>query len=138
MRFEDLPLAVQVQLACIGPLLFGLVAGFLLRVSVVGYWSATALSIAGGMLGGAEHGSMSGAAGRGSLAGAWFGTGVVIAAGLSTGPALAPLPSPAALLVPISAGAGALLATLGARLAARQRRRRTSAQATLGGGTATS
>ena len=42
-EFSDLPPAVQAQLAIFGPLLFGMIAGFLLSQSEVGYWIVTAL-----------------------------------------------------------------------------------------------
>ena len=116
MTFRDLPVAVQVQLAAIGPLLFGLVCGFLLEVNAAGYWAMTALSVVGGFVGGTEHTTVRDAGLRGLIAGACFGLGVVIAHAISGDPALAPVPSPTALLVVISAAAGAGLAATGARL----------------------
>jgi hypothetical protein len=118
MAFGDLPRAVQVQLAAIGPLLFGLVCGFVLALDAAGYWALTALSVVGGVAGGTEHRAVRTAALRGLIAGACFGLGVVVADGASGRPALAPVPSPTGLLVVISAVAGALLAAAGARLRA--------------------
>ena len=77
--FSDLPRAVQVQLAGIGPLLFGAVVGFMLGESEVGYWVLTGLSVVGGVAGGLDHPELRAAAARGLVAGALFGSGIVAA-----------------------------------------------------------
>ena len=120
MTFADLPRAIQVQLAAIGPLLFGLVCGFVLELNAAAYWAASALSAAGGLAGGIEHTAVRTAALRGAVAGTCFGLGIVIANAASNRHALAPLPSPTALLILITATAGAGLAAAGARLATRR------------------
>ena len=116
MTFAQLPRPIQIQLAAIGPLLFGLVCGFLLEINAAAYWVASALSVAGGLAGGTEHAAIRPAALRGTTAGACFGLGVVIANAASKGPPLAPLPSPTALLILITASAGTGLAAAGAWL----------------------
>src|SRR5919201_1997295 len=98
--FSDLPRAVQVQLAGIGPLLFGAVEGFMLGESEVGYWVLTGLSVVGGVAGGLDHPELRAAAARGLVAGALFGSGIVAAHGLSEDEAPPALPSP---LVPLTA-----------------------------------
>jgi len=120
VTFAQLPRAIQVQLAAIGPLLFGLVCGFVLELDQAAYWGVSALSVLGGIAGGTEHGAIRSAALRGVVAGACFGLGVVIANAASDRPALAPLPSPAAALILITATAGAGLAAGGALLASRR------------------
>ena len=68
--FSDLPRAIQVQLAGIGPLLFGAVVGFMLGESAAAYWALTALSVVGGIAGGLDHSDLRAAAARGLVAGA--------------------------------------------------------------------
>jgi hypothetical protein len=114
VTFAQLPRPIQIQLAAIGPLLFGLVCGFLLEISAAAYWAASALSVLGGLVGGTEHGATRAAALRGTAAGTCFGLGVVIANAASKGQPLAPLPDPTALLVLITASAGTGLTAAGA------------------------
>lgn len=123
MTFAQLPLPIQVQLAAIGPLLFGLVVGFLLEINGAAYWAVTALSVAGGLAGGREHGAIRSASLRGATAGTCFGLGVVIANAASKGQPLAPLPSPTALLIVITALAGTGLAAAGAWLNSQHKHR---------------
>jgi hypothetical protein len=119
--FSDLPRAVQVQLAGIGPLLFGAVVGFMLGESEAGYWVLTGLSAVGGVVGGLDHPGLRAAAVRGLVAGGLFGGGIVAAHELSGDAALATAPSPLGLLVAIAAAAGAGLATVGSLLRGRDR-----------------
>ena len=114
--FSDLPRAVQVQLAGIGPLLFGAVVGFMLGESEVGYWVLTGLSVVGGVAGGLDHPELRAAAARGLVAGALFGSGIVVAHELSGDEALAAVPSPLVLLIAIAAAGGAALGTVGGLL----------------------
>jgi hypothetical protein len=116
--FSDLPRAVQVQLAGIGPLLFGAVLGFILGESETGYWALTGLSAIGGIVGGLDHPELRAASIRGLVAGAFFGVGAVAAHEVSGDTALASVPSPLVLLVAIAAAAGAGLGTIGSLLRA--------------------
>jgi hypothetical protein len=120
VTFAELPRAIQIQLAAIGPLLFGLVCGFVLELNAAAYWAASALGTAGGLVGGAEHTAVRPAALRGTVAGTCFGLGIVIANAASDRPALAPVPSPIGLLILITATAGGGLASAGALLASRR------------------
>ena len=117
--FSDLPLAVQVQLAGLGPLLFGAVVGFMLGESEAGYWILTGLSVIGGVAGGLDHVTRRAAAARGLVAGVFFGAGIVVAHEISGDTPLAKVPSPMILLVVIAAVAGAGLGTLGGVLRGR-------------------
>lgn len=123
VTFAQLPRTIQVQLAAIGPLLLGLVCGFLLEINAVAYWAASGLSVVGGLVGGAEHGAVRPATLRGLAAGACFGIGVVAANAAAKGRPLAPLPSPAALLILITAIAGMCLTAAGAWLNSRREHR---------------
>jgi hypothetical protein len=117
--FSDLPRAIQVQLAGIGPLLFGAVVGFMLGESEAGYWVLTALSVVGGVVGGFDHADLRAAAARGLVAGTFFAAGIVLAHEISGNAALAEVPSPLVLLVPIAAAAGTGLGMIGGLLRAR-------------------
>ena len=111
---ESLPRPTQVQIVVGGPLLFGLVTGFFLGIDTATYWVLTGAATLGGFLGGLEHRTTRGAAARGLLAGALFGGGIVLADAVSDQAALAELPSPPILLVPLAAVIGAGLHALGA------------------------
>jgi 4-hydroxybenzoate polyprenyltransferase len=111
---ESLPRPTAVQLVVGGPLLLGLVTGFFLGIDAATYWVLTGAATLGGFLGGLEHRTTRGAAARGLLAGALFGGGIVVADAVSDQPALAELPSPPILLVPLAALIGAGLHALGA------------------------
>jgi len=78
VSFDDLPLAVRVQLAGIGPLLLGAVCGFCLHVSAGAWWGVNAAGALGGIAGGIDYRSAGPAVRRGVLAGALFGLGVEI------------------------------------------------------------
>jgi hypothetical protein len=117
--FSDLPPAVQVQLAVIGPLLFGAVVGFMLGESETGYWVLTGLSVVGGIVGGLDHRELRAAAARGLVAGAFFAAGIIAAHEISGNAALATVPSPLGLLVVIAAVAGAGLGAVGGLLRSR-------------------
>jgi len=108
-----------VQLAGVGPLLFGAVVGFTLGESQTGYWVLTALSVVGGVAGGLDHPELRAAAARGLVAGGLFGVGIIAAHEVSGNAALAAVPSPLVLLVAIAAVAGAGLGTVGSWLRAR-------------------
>lgn len=116
-----LPLAVQVQLTIISPLLAGAVCGFLLGVSETAYWIGQLIVTLGGIAGGSEHQKVSHGAIRGVLAGAVFGAGLVVAQSASGVEALAPLPSPTVLMIVVTGGAGSALGAFGAMLAKRLR-----------------
>jgi len=131
VAFSQLPRPVQFQLAVLGPLLLGLVCGFFLGVSAASYWIVNALGVIGGLLGGFDVPAAAGrrmarrevrsqAAARGAVAGAMFGLGVYIAHVASGDPAHAPLPTPQALIIVISAVIGCGLATVGTRAAQRR------------------
>jgi len=114
--FLRLPLAVQVQLTIISPLLAGAVCGFLLGISEAAYWAGQAIVTLGGIAGGSEHPKVAHGSIRGALAGTVFGTGLVIAHHASGEPALATLPSPAVLMIVLTGAVGTAMGAFGARL----------------------
>ncbi len=119
-RLATLPRPVQVQLLVGGPLLFGLVVGFFLGISAAAYWTLTAAALIGGLAGGLEHHGGASGARRGVVAGTLFAAGLLLANEVSGDPALAEIPSPPILLIPLSATIGTLLGAIGG--AARARR----------------
>jgi hypothetical protein len=119
--FLKLPLAVQVQLTIITPLLAGAVCGFLLGISEAAYWIGQLIATLGGVAGGSEHPSVRHGAIRGALAGGMFGTGLVIAHEASQAPALATLPSPAVVMIAVTGAVGSAMGALGATLSKRLR-----------------
>jgi hypothetical protein len=114
--FRDLPLTIQAQLAIVVPLLAGAVCGFLLGVSEPAWWISQIVVTLGGVAAGTEHPRPSHGAIRGALSGTMLGIGIVIANATSGDPAQAPLPSPAILVVAITAVGGILSGSTGARL----------------------
>jgi hypothetical protein len=119
--FLKLPLAVQVQLTIITPLLAGAVCGFLLGISEAAYWVGQLVATLAGIAGGTEHPNARHGAIRGVLAGAMFGTGLVIAHEASDARALATLPSPAVLMIVVTGAVGTAMGALGATLSKRLR-----------------
>jgi hypothetical protein len=118
-RLATLPRPVQVQLLVGGPVLFGLVVGFFLGISPGAYWALTAAALLGGLAGGLEHCGGRAGARRGVVAGTLFAGGLLLASEVSGDPALAELPSPPILLVPLSAAIGTGLGAAGGTLRTR-------------------
>jgi hypothetical protein len=111
---ETLPRPTAVQIVVGGPLLLGMVTGFFLGIDAATWWVLNGVAALGGFLGGLEHRTARGAALRGLLAGTLFGGGLILADAVSDQPALAEIPSPPILLVPLAAAIGAGLHALGA------------------------
>lgn len=111
---------MRVQLALGGPLLLGLVAGFLLGETAPGYWIVTAIAILGGIAAGAEHVGARAGTMRGLAGGLLFGLGLWVAHIVSADPEVVHLPSPSVLIVLITTIAGVGLGALGGWLRSRQ------------------
>lgn len=119
---KDLPPNIQFQLAGFGPVLFGLVGGFLLGTSELGYWIVQVVGVALGFAGGYEHEGAGEGALRGLVAGTLFGLGIVLGDAISGDPPLAELPEPIGLILIPIAIAGTVLGALGGRARARSSR----------------
>jgi hypothetical protein len=105
-----------VLLAHVVPLAFGAVCGIVLGESKGVYLALNLVAAIGGFLAGLEHESPGDAASRGVAGGALFGAGIVIAHEIAGTHALVKLPHPAALLIVLTAVAGALLGLAGGAL----------------------
>jgi hypothetical protein len=105
----------QLVLAVVVPSLFGLVAGFVLGVSEIGYLVLALLGIAGGYFAGLEHRYVEEGLLRGVAGGLLFGTFILVGHEISGMEPKAELPHPHILLVVITTTFGVLLGALGAR-----------------------
>ena len=92
-----------------GPVLFGLLCGFLLGISESAYLIASILAILGGFFAGFEHAGAREGALRGVIGGTLFGSFILIGHEIHGHEAKADLPDPAVLLIVLTAAFGALL-----------------------------
>lgn len=111
----DRPPAQEFVAAVVGPVVFGVLTGWVLGVSEPIYLVLSVLGIGGGYLAGMEHDVALEGVYRGLLGGLLFGSSILITHGLIGGPPEAELPDPEALLIAITAAFGTLLGWLGAR-----------------------
>lgn len=102
------------------PILFGVVTGWALGVSEIGYLVLSVLGIAGGYFAGLEHDYPIDGVYRGMLGGLLFGSSILITNGLIDKEPEAHLPHPETLLIAITGGLGCLLGWLGARKRAKK------------------
>jgi hypothetical protein len=120
--FAALPRVVQVQLCVLGPLLFGMVCGFLLGETETGYWLAKVFGVTAALGSGFDHVGARAGALRGGLAGFIFALGLLAAHTIADTDPLAKVPDPLALIVVITTvfttGIGAAGGWLRARRAA--------------------
>jgi hypothetical protein len=117
--FDSRPVAAQALLVLGGPVLFGLLCGFLLGHSKVAYLLASLLTIPGAFLAGFEHAGASDGADRGLIGGALFGEFVLLGHQIDGAAASASLPHPAGVLVVFTALIGTLLGAFGGAMRAR-------------------
>ena len=111
VTFSALPRAVQVQIALLGPLLFGMVCGFLLGYTATGFWISQVLGITGAFAGGFDHVGPRAGAARGALSGFIFSWAVLLAHAIADVTPMVDVPDPFVVIVPvntlIAAGLGA-------------------------------
>jgi 4-hydroxybenzoate polyprenyltransferase len=115
----DRPFPAQVFLAVVLPTAFGLLVGFFLGVSEVGYLILSLLGILGGIGAGYDHlGSDQGFV-RGIMGGALFGIAILVGHSIFGQEAKADVPHPHFILVVITTILGALFGAIGGALRAR-------------------
>jgi len=117
--FSSLPRTAQVQLAGLGPVLFGMVCGFLLEASAAGYWVLSTVGLLGAVSGGMEHSGAAAGARRGLLAGSLFGFGLVLAHAIARERELVTIPHPAVLLIAITSVIGTVFGAAGGAVRSR-------------------
>ncbi len=122
VEFVDLPAPVRIQLAVFGPLLVGMIAGFLISESEPGYWGITVLATIGGVLAGLEHPGAKPGAIRGFIGGFCFGLGIVIATAIADNPHLVETTHPQGVIIIVTTIAGVALGALGGVIAGRIKR----------------
>lgn len=113
VHFEDLPPAVKVQLIVGGPLLFGMVCGFVLSEGTGGWIALNLIAAIGGFLAGVDHAGPREGALRGLAGGFLFGLGVFIADAITDSAPVADVPDPIGLLIILTTVFGAGLGALG-------------------------
>jgi hypothetical protein len=111
--FETRPVVAKALLVFAGPILFGLLCGFLLGHSKTAYLLASLLTIPGAFLAGYEHAGASDGADRGVIGGALFGEFILVGHYIDGSAAMASLPHPAGVLVVFTALIGTLLGAFG-------------------------
>jgi hypothetical protein len=112
---SDRPEGQGLIVSMVVPILFGVVTGWALGVSEIGYLVLSLLGIAGGYFAGLEHDYPIDGVYRGMLGGLLFGSAILITNGVIDKEPEAHLPDPETLLIVITAGAGTILGWLGAR-----------------------
>ncbi|MGZ8665514.1 MAG: hypothetical protein ACXWZM_00220 [Solirubrobacterales bacterium] len=110
---------MQVGLVVGGPVIFGLICGFLLGTSESAYLIASILAILGGFFAGYEHEGGRDGALRGVIGGTLFGSFILIGHEIHGHEAKADLPDPPVLLIILTAAFGALLGAIGGRVRSR-------------------
>lgn len=119
----DRPIGAQLVLGIIVPALFGLLTGYLLGVSEVGYLVASLLGILGGIGAGYDHDGADEGFVRGIIGGLLFGVFILVGHSVFGQEATAKLPQPDGLLVVITTVLGALLGAIGGALRRRREQR---------------
>lgn len=117
--FETRPALGQALVVFVGPILVGLLCGFLLGHSKVAYLLVSLLTIPGAFLAGFEHAGPSDGADRGLIGGALFGEFILLGHQIDGSAATASLPHPAGVLVVFTALIGTLLGAFGGAMRAR-------------------
>lgn len=120
---HERPRSVEFLLAVIIPLVYGGVTGLTLGVSSGVYLALALLALVGAFFAGLEHDRALEGLYRGLLGGLLFGTGILLAHGLTGATPKTKLPDPEAVELIITAVFGAVFSTLGAASRARSERR---------------
>ena len=114
--FPDQNAAERVFGLLIGPVLLGVICGWLLGVTEVGYTVLTVLAILGGLAAGYEHSTLGSGALRGLWGGALFSLTICEVHRLIGNDSLATTPKPIEIIVIVFAAIGSVLGLIGAAL----------------------
>ena len=117
------PLALQILLAGVVPVLYGAVTGYFLGVSEGTYLVLSILGVLGGIGAGFDHLGAGAGLRRGVIAGLLFGGSILIAHEIHGADAKADLPDPEILLIAVTTILGAGFGALGGWLRSRAMRR---------------
>jgi len=121
------PFAAQVVIAVVVPVLFGLLTGFVLGVSEVGYLILTLLGIVGGFAAGYDHLGADQGFVRGVIGGLLFGIFILVGHSVFGQEAKATIPEPHVFLVVLTTIFGAVLGAWGGARRAKAEGRRPAA-----------
>lgn len=118
----DRPPTLQLIIAVVVPILFGVITGIALGVSEALYLVLSLLGVLGGIGAGYDHAGAGEGAMRGVVGGALFGAFILLAHEVSGMDAKADLPDPPIVLAVVTTVLGALFGAVGGRLRARRER----------------
>ena len=121
------PFGAQLVLAVIVPAVFGLLTGFVLGVSEIGYLVLSLLGVLGGIGAGYDHDGADEGFVRGILGGLLFGVFILVGHSVFGQEAKAHIPQPHVFLVVITTVLGALFGAWGGSLRARGEKKRAAA-----------
>jgi hypothetical protein len=110
------PRAIQIGTLLIGPILAGIVCGWLLGESKTGYLIATTVLILGGLAAGYEHDTLKGGALRGLWGGLVFGATIAATHAIIGGVEKADVPHPVILLAVLFGAISTVLGVIGAAI----------------------
>lgn len=120
----DRPFPVQLILAIVLPIAFGILTGYMLGQDETAYLVLSVLGIGGGIFAGYDHNGADQGFLRGVMGGLLFGVSILLAHSLFDQTAKAKLPDPHGVLVAITTVLGALLGAWGGALRARHEAKR--------------
>jgi hypothetical protein len=106
----------RLQIAAIGSLVLGAIAGVLLNATSAGYWIVTIIATLGGIAGGTEEAGPREGALRGLWCGALYGLAIVVLSTIVGGDREVKTTDPFVVLIVVTAVAGAILGAVGGLL----------------------
>ena len=118
------PFGAQLVIAVIVPALFGLLTGYILGVSEVGYLVLSLLGVLGGIGAGYDHAGADEGFVRGILGGLLFGVFILVGHSVFGQEAKAHIPQPHVVLVIITTVLGGIFGAIGGALRARGEQKR--------------